>query len=89
MSITVSPIRLPPIRRHWASNAKWRTGHLDALVDGKYPDSSGEGHNAQPGGTPVFVDGVNPTLTNNGVVVDLTNGWAQAGHGIRRSIPAN
>ena len=63
-----------------ALGVKRKVAHwtLDGLVDGKYPDSSGEGHNAQPGGIPVFVDGVNPTLTGNGVVVDLTNGWARS-----------
>lgn len=52
---------------------------LDALVGGQYEDVSGEGHHADPNGTPVFVDGANPALTNNGVVVDADGGWANAG----------
>ncbi|MEN6306494.1 MAG: LamG-like jellyroll fold domain-containing protein [Anaerohalosphaeraceae bacterium] len=52
---------------------------LDGLVGGQYPDSSGEGHHADPNGTPVFVAGVNPALTNNSVQIDASSGWANAG----------
>jgi hypothetical protein len=62
------------IMAHWALNA------LDG--SGNYPDSSGEtpAHDADPNGTPVFVAGVNnPPTTNNGVTIDLSNGYARAG----------
>lgn len=52
---------------------------LDSLVNGQYEDSSGRGHHADPNGTPEFVPGANPALTNNGVVIDASNGWANAG----------
>ena len=52
---------------------------LDGLVNGQYEDSSGQGHHADPNGTPVFVSGANPALTGSGVVVDASNGWAAAG----------
>ena len=52
---------------------------LDGLVGGQYQDSSGQGHHADPNGTPVFVSGANPALTSNGVVVNASNGWAGAG----------
>lgn len=52
---------------------------LDALVGGQYEDISGEGHHADPNGSPVFVDGANPALTSNGVVVDAEGGWASVG----------
>lgn len=48
---------------------------LDALVAGQYPDISGQGHNADPNGTPVFSAGA----VNNGVTIDTINGYASAG----------
>lgn len=52
---------------------------LDGLVNGQYEDSSGHGHHADPNGTPMFLSGAYPAATNNGVVVDVSNGWANAG----------
>ena len=53
---------------------------LDTLVDGKYPKTAAAKDTMpNPAESPVFVDGVNPSLTNSGVVVDSTGGWAQAG----------
>jgi hypothetical protein len=51
---------------------------LDSLVSGQYADSSGEGHNADPNGTPSFVAGAG-VITGNGVVIDPDNGYASAG----------
>jgi hypothetical protein len=64
-----------------ALGVKRKVAHwtLDELVDGKYADSSGQGHHADPNGVPVFIPGVNPALTGSGVVVDPSNGWAHAG----------
>ncbi len=36
-------------------------------------------HNADVNGTPVFVPGVNPAVTNQAVLIDANNGWATAG----------
>ncbi|MBE0537528.1 MAG: immunoglobulin domain-containing protein [Phycisphaerae bacterium] len=52
---------------------------LDALSNGQYADISGEGHHAVPKEPAAFVDGINPALTNNGVVVSTDGGWAAAG----------
>lgn len=52
---------------------------LDNLVGGHYEDSSGEGHHADPNGSPIFVAGVNPAITNNSVQIDASGGWANAG----------
>jgi hypothetical protein len=49
---------------------------LDALNgSGNYADSSGEGHDADPNGTPVFATGV----IGNSVTIDAVNGYANAG----------
>jgi hypothetical protein len=48
---------------------------LDSLVSGQYADSSGEGHPADPNGTPAFSAGA----VGNGVTIDAANGYASAG----------
>lgn len=52
---------------------------LDGLVNGQYEDSSGQGHHADPNGTPVFEPRVLPATTVNGAAIDASNGWAAAG----------
>jgi hypothetical protein len=52
---------------------------LDGLVGGQYADVSGENHNADPNGTPVFAAGANPAVTGNGVLIDAANGYASSG----------
>ncbi|HOM77263.1 MAG TPA: immunoglobulin domain-containing protein, partial [Anaerohalosphaeraceae bacterium] len=52
---------------------------LDGLVGGKYADTSGEGHHADPNGTPLFAAGVNPAKTGNAVAINAGSGWANAG----------
>jgi len=64
-----------------ALGVKRKVAHwtLDGLVGGKYEDISGEGHHADPNGSPVFYSGVNPALTNNAVWVNPDGGWATVG----------
>ncbi len=44
-------------------------------LNGHYHDNSGESHDAEPAGTPLFVTGI----VGEGVQIDPDNGWASAG----------
>jgi hypothetical protein len=44
-------------------------------LNGNYYDNSGEGHDAEPAGTPLFVVGI----IGDAVQIDPNNGWASAG----------
>lgn len=72
-SVAYSDVAALGIKRelaHWT---------LDELTGGQYADSSGNGHHADPNGSAAFIDGANPTATGNAAVIDMTNGWADAG----------
>jgi hypothetical protein len=58
------------LKAHWT---------LDGLTGGQYADETGS-YPADPNGTPVFVDGADPAITGQGVVVDADNGFAAAGN---------
>ena len=57
------------LKSHWT---------LDGLADGQYADATGN-YPAEPNGVPVFVDGVKPAVTGQGVQIDRANGAASAG----------
>lgn len=65
----VATLGVKQILAHWT---------LDGLVGGRYADELGN-YPADPNGTPVFVDGANPDVTGQGVVIDQANGFATAG----------
>ncbi|MBN2131488.1 MAG: immunoglobulin domain-containing protein [Sedimentisphaerales bacterium] len=48
-------------------------------LDGSYIDASGEGHDADPNGTPTFVEGYDGTANGAAEVTDQ-GGWATAGN---------
>lgn len=62
-------LAITQLKSHWT---------LDSLVDGQYADVTGH-YPAEPNGIPVFVDGVKPAVTGQGVHIDRANGAASAG----------
>ena len=57
------------LKAHWT---------LDELVEGQYADETGK-YPADPNGMPMFVVGANADVTDQGVQVDLENGFASVG----------